>query len=213
MKLALFGASGMIGQRILGEAIRRGHEVTAIVRDPKKIAERNPKLKVVEGNVLDAGSVAKVVAGHDAVIDAFGPGPSGPWQAVVDAARVLIEALPKGKVKRLLFVGGAGSLEVSPGVDLIDAGKVPEEWKPPAIAHRDALKLLKKEGGDLEWTYFSPAAFIQPGERTGKFRVGGDQLLTDAKGESRISAEDFAIALLDEAEKPQHLRKRITVAY
>jgi putative NADH-flavin reductase len=213
MRIALFGATGLIGSRILNEALSRGHEITAIVRDPAKITQGNPKLHAVAGNVLDAASVAKLVPGHDAVISAYSPGTANPNGSVAHAAKSLIAGLTAAKVKRIVAVGGAGCLLVAPGVDLIDSGFLPAEWKTIAIDHRDAMKIFQTQGGDLDWTILCPAAYIQPGERTGKFRLGDNHLLSDAKKESRISAEDYAIALLDEVEKPGHLRQIFTVAY
>jgi putative NADH-flavin reductase len=212
MKIALIGATGTIGQRILREALGRGHTVTAIARDPSRVAEQNPNLTVVAGDLLDPRSVADAVAGHDAVVSSYGP-PQGSEQTLVDATRSLIDGVKRAGVKRLVAVGGAGSLEVSPGVQLVDTPHLPEAWRPIALAHRDALDVLRNQGGDLEWTNFSPAAFIAPGERTGTFRLGGDGLVTDAEGQSRISAEDYAIALLDEVEKPRHVGRRFTVGY
>ena len=208
MKLALFDASGMIGSRILSEALRRGHEVTAVVRHPEKFAHKHKNLTVAKGDVLDSASVAEAVKGHDAVLSAVGPAP----EVVKGAARSLIDGLTRAGVRRLVVVGGASSLEVAPGVRLIDAPHFPKEFLPVARAHGEALGTLKKNT-TLDWTYVSPPAMIGPGERTGKFRVGKDQLLTDARGESRISAEDYAIAFLDEVEHPQHLRQRFTVGY
>ena len=213
MKIALFGASGTIGQRILREALQRGHTVTAVVRDPSRLTEQHANLTAVSGNVLDPESVAATVAGHDAALSAYGPSGSQGVETVAEAARSLIAGLTKAGVKRLVVVGGAGSLEVAPGVKLIDSPQFPADYKPIAQAHADALDVYRKEGAALNWTNVSPAALIQPGERTGKFRLGGDQFLTDAEGQSRISAEDFAIALLDEVESPRHIRQRFTVAY
>lgn len=212
MKIALFGATGMIGQRVLHEALQRGHVVTAIVRDPGKLPATNPNLKTTSGDILDPQSVAAAVTGSDAVISAFGPGPDSP-EVLLPATRALIAGLKEAGVKRLVVVGGAGSLEVAPGVELVDAPTFPAAWKGIAIAHRDAYHLYKTEAEDLDWSYASPAALIEPGERTGVFRWGTDQLLTDAEGQSRISAEDFAIALLDEAEQHRHIKARFTVAY
>ncbi len=211
MNIALFGASGVLGQRILQEALERGHEVTAIVRDPARLTVKHPHLHVIAGNILDPERVAAAVTGHDVVISAFGPGIEGPVQTLVDAAHSLIAGLHRAGVKRLLIVGGAGSLEVAPGVQIVDTPQFPAEWKPVALAHRDALQVYR--GADLDWTYLSPAAWIAPGERTGHFRIGTNQLLTDERGESRISAEDFAMALLDEVEQPRFVRQRFTVAY
>lgn len=212
MKIALFGATGTVGQRILQEALRRGHTVTAVARDPSRIAEQNPNLTVVAGDMLDPQSVAEVVAGHDAVVSAYAP-PQGSEQTIVDATRSLIEGLKRAGVKRLVSVGGAGSLEVAPGVQLVDTPHLPEAWRPIALAHRDALDVYRAEGGDLEWTNFSPPALIEPGERTGSYRLGTDQLVTDVEGQSRISTEDYAVALLDEVEKPQHVGQRFTAGY
>lgn len=212
MKMALFGATGMIGQRILREALQRGHDVTAIARDTSGVTAQNSTLQTVNGDIQDPQSVAEMVMGQDVVISAYGPG-SGDPQTVVTAARSLIAGLKQAGVKRLVIVGGAGTLEVAPGVQLLDTDKLPKEWLPLVLAHRDAFNVYKAEGGDLDYSYFSPAALIEPGERTGKFRLGGDQLLTDEQGNSRISAEDYAVALVDEAEKPQHIRQRFTIAY
>jgi len=212
MKIALIGATGTIGQRILRETLQRGHTVTAIVRDPARLTETNPNLQVTVGNVLDAASIAAAVAGQDAVISAYGPPHDQPG-TLVDSTRALLSGLAQAGVKRLVTVGGAGSLEVAPGQELVDQPQFPEAWKPIALAHRDALNVYRNEGGVIDWTYFSPAAFIQPGERTGTFRLGGDQLVADAEGNSRISAEDYAIALVDEVENPQHIQKRFTVGY
>jgi putative NADH-flavin reductase len=210
MKIALFGPTGMIGSRILKEALSRGYEVTAIMRDSSTTLERRPHLDVKTGDILDAGSVAEAVRGSDVVISAFGPG-SGDPQLIVAAARSLIDGVKRSGVKRLIAVSGAGSLEVKPGLQLVDTPNFPAMWKPLALAHRDAVEVYRK--ADLDWTALSPAAIIEPGERTGKFRISTDQLLTDAKGESRISVEDYAIALLDEAEHPKFIRKRFAVAH
>jgi putative NADH-flavin reductase len=211
MKIALFGATGTIGRRIAQEALARGHELTAIVRDPARLDVSHECLTAVKGDVLDAASVAAAVKGHDAVISAYGPGGSAPPRTLVDAAPSLIEGLGRAAVRRLVVVGGAGSLEVAPGVQLVDTPGFPAAWKPAALAHRDALAVYRT--ADLDWTYVSPAALIAPGERTGRFRIGTDRLVIDDKGESRISAEDYAVALLDEVERPQFIRRRMTVGY
>ncbi|HLO52187.1 MAG TPA: NAD(P)-dependent oxidoreductase [Kamptonema sp.] len=216
MKLALFGANGMAGTQISKEALMRGHDLTAIVRDPARYSISGDSLTVVVGNVLDPASVAEIVKGHDAVISAAGPGnaiANNPDLApsILQAAHGLIEGLTRAGVRRLVVVGGAGSLFVAPGVQLVDTPSFPEQYRPASLAHREALGIYKK--ADLDWTFISPAGMFMPGERTGKFRLGTDQLITDENGESRISAEDFAIALLDEVEKPQYIRRQMTVAY
>jgi putative NADH-flavin reductase len=213
MRIALFGATGMIGSRILDEALQRGHEVTAIIRDPAKLQQTNPKLNAVAGDVLDPASVTALVAGHDVVISAYSPGIANTQGSVAQAAKSLIAGVTAAKVRRLLAIGGAGCLEVKPGVDLIDSGMLPEAWKAIAIDHRNALKIYQSDGGPLDWTVLCPAAYIEPGVRTGKFRLGSQQLVMDARNESRISAEDYAVALLDEVDKPAHIRQFFTLAY
>ncbi|TDE43425.1 NAD-dependent epimerase/dehydratase family protein [Nonomuraea mesophila] len=200
MKILLFGATGMVGQRIAAELAARGHEVTALSRTGP-----------VKGDVHDTATLAK---GHDAVISAIAPPRDGtePGPPFLAANRALIEGARTAEVRRLIVVGGAGSLQVSPGVDLVDTPGFPEGYKKESLAARDVLRLYR-EVTDLDWTFVSPAAEIGPGERTGAFRVGGDMLLTDDQGRSAISAEDFAVAIADEVEQDAHPRSRITVAY
>lgn len=214
MKIALIGATGMIGQRILNEALSRGHHVTAIARDPSKIAKR-PNLEVKLGDVMKPETVAPALNSADVLVSSCAPPKDDPRQAI-DSVRTLTEAVTAASNAanrriRLIMVGGAGSLEIAPGMQLVDTPNFPEAWKPIATAHRDALAALRKTA--IDWSYFSPAGFIQPGTRTGKYRLGTEQLVTDAKGESHISAEDYAVAMLDEIEKPQFIRKRFTAAY
>jgi putative NADH-flavin reductase len=218
-KIALFGATGVIGQRILNEALSRGHQVTAIVRDASRSPEKRPNLEIKIGDVLISESVAAAIAGTDVVVSSYGPGKGDP-QLVVTAAHALIAGVAAAGKKaahpiRLIVVGGAGSLEIAPGVQLLDTPEFPAAWKPVASAARDALAVYRTEGmkAGIDWTYFSPAAMIQPGTRTGKYRTATDQLVRDAKGESRISAEDYAVALLDEIETPRFSRRRFTAAY
>lgn len=210
MKIVLFGASGMIGSRILEEALSRNHQVTSVVRDPSRISTTNPALDVVTGDVLNAAQVAAIAAGHDVVINATSQSLE-PSQTMVDAAHALLDGLKQAGVQRVLVVGGAGSLEVAPGVQLLDAPGFPADLRGVALSHRDALEIYR--GADLDWTYISPPILIQPGERRGRFRTGGDQLLSDENGESHISTDDFAIAILDEVERPQSIRRRMTVGY
>jgi putative NADH-flavin reductase len=213
MKIAVIGATGFVGSAILQEALQRGHEVTAIVRHPEKV-KPHPKLRPLKADVQKGAEVTRSVAGHDAVISAFNPGWSNPdiYNQQVKGARSIINGVKKAGVKRLLFVGGAGSLEVKPGVQSVDLPEFPAEYKQGALATREALNLLRKEPS-LDWSFLSPSADLFPGQRTGKFRLGTDQLLADAKGESRISVEDYATAMIDEVEKPKHIRRRFTVGY
>lgn len=208
MKVVLFGATGMIGSRVLQELVRRGHTVTAVTRHPEKIAAA--KVKAVKGDVQDQSAVADLVKGADAVISAYAP-PTSNAELLVDAAHSLVAGLTEAGVKRVIVVGGAGSLEVAPGMQLVDSPGFPASYKAIALAHRDVLPVLKS--ADLDWSYFSPAGIIAPGERTGKFRLGETKLVADDKGESRISAEDYAVALVDELEYPHYLRQQFTAAY
>ena len=207
MKVVLYGASGMIGSRVLDELLRRGHQITAVVRNPAKITTSG--VRVLKGDVTETDSVAQTAAGAEAAISAYAP-PKGEEPTLSAATYALVDGLTRAGIKRLIMVGGAGSLKVG-GVPLVDAPGFPEDYRDIAMAHRDLLPILKES--DLDWSYFSPAAFIQPGERTGRFRLGGTDLVADDKGESRISAEDYAIALVDELENPQHIRQQFTIAY
>jgi putative NADH-flavin reductase len=211
MNIALFGATGTIGQRILAEALNRGHRVTAYVRDPSKLTTKHANLTVKTASGIDAATVAAAAAGQDVVVSAYGPRPGDDPAQLSAVARALLEGIARHPTVRLIHVGGAGSLEVAPGVQLVDTPGFPDAIKPIVYAHRDALDIYRKSTGN--WTYFSPAGLIQPGERTGKFRLGGDQLVATPDGQSRISAEDYAVALVDEAEKPQFTRKRFTIGY
>lgn len=204
--IVLIGATGYVGSRLLDEALRRGHAVTAIVRNTAKLP-RNPRLTPKQADVLK-DDLAAIIAGHNAVISAYNPSlPAG--ERGVSA---IIEAVKRAKVPRLLVVGGAGSLEIAPGKRLLDSAEFPAQYRRGALATAAVLDVLRAEA-DLQWTYLSPAAELVPGERTGRFRVGGDGLLRDERGRSRISLEDYAVAMLDELEQPAHTGRRFTVAY
>jgi putative NADH-flavin reductase len=213
VKIAVIGASGKVGSFIRDEALARGHQVTAIVRHPEKITVRNPHLTVVKADVLK-DKVDELVKGHDAVISAYSPGLGSPdmYNEHVKGAKAIISGVKKSGIKRLLVVGGAGSLEIAPGVQLVDTVDFPESFKGGALATRETLYMLKKEK-ELEWTFLSPPQTLDLGERTGRYRVGKDQLLKDKNGESKISTQDYAVAMLDELEHPKHIRERFTVAY
>lgn len=203
MKIALIGATGFIGSRLLAELTVRGHAVSAITRNPEKVAAV-VGVTALKGDVFDRDGLAALLAGHDAVISAVHFTASDP--------AVLLAAVTQSGVKRYLVVGGAGSLEVAPGKQLFDTPEFPAIYLAEAKKGGAFLDLLKGES-ELDWTFLSPSALIQPGERTGRFRLGRDQLLVDAQGKSAISAEDYAIALVDELEKPTHSRQRFTVGY
>jgi uncharacterized protein len=216
MHIVLFGAGGQVAQRIAREALNRDHRVTAVVLDRKRFKTYDDRLTVVEGSATDPASVARVSSGADAIVNAISPRPHPDGRSgssLVDAARALIQGAKRAGVKRLVIVGGAGSLEVAPGKQLVDSPDFPAAYKPEALAHRDALAVYRAEAGDLEWTNISPAALFTPGERTGKYRTGDDQLLADKQGKSFITFEDYAIAVLDELERPKHAGRRMTVAY
>jgi hypothetical protein len=212
MKIALIGASGFIGSGLLDEALARGHRVTALVAHPDKLPARDG-LSAIGTDVLDTERLAAQLAGHNAVISAF----SGHAQQDVRGyygrgIESILAAVKRAGVPRLLVVGGAGSLEVAPGVQLVDTADFPAQWKESALGARDTLERLRREP-ELDWTLLSPAALIAPGERSGSFRLGGDQLLVDGEGNSRISLQDYALAMVDELEHPAHSRRRFTLAY
>ena len=202
MKIALIGASGQAGSRILAELVARGHDVTAIVRNPEKVAA-GPHVTAVKGDVHEPDSLAKLLAGHDAVISSVHFSATDP--------DMLLAAVRASGVKRYLVVGGAASLEIAPGQKLLNSPNFPEAYRVEATAGSAYLDLLRS-ATDLDWTFLSPSAFFVAGERTGKFRLGTDQLLSTDTGSS-ISFEDYAIAMADEIEEPKHIKARFTVGY
>ncbi|MCY0938439.1 NAD(P)-dependent oxidoreductase [Streptomyces sp. H34-S4] len=215
MNILLFGASGHIGSAIAGELLSRGHSVTGVTRTGEIAGTSHESLKVVAGDVTNADTVAELSAqGYDAVGSAVGPklGVDDDHKIIVGAANALIAGLTRSGVRRVVVLGGAGSLEVSPGVKVIDNPNFPAVWKQNALAQSEALGLYR-QAGSLDWTFISPAAQIEPGERTGTYRVGGEQLLVDAQGQSRISIEDYAVAFSDVLERGDAIQSRITVAY
>jgi putative NADH-flavin reductase len=213
MKIALLGATGFVGSALLTEALNRGHTVTAIVRHPEKLEKRDG-LVAKAGDVYDTARLATLLRGQDAVISAFNPGWKNPslYDDQVRGTASIIAAVKQAGVKRVLWVGGAGGLEVEPGVRLVDRPGMPDWVKPGSLATIDALEQLRREP-ELDWSVLAPSAQLQPGQRTGKFRLGGDQLLVYAHGDSRISLQDYAVAMLDELEHPAHIRQRFTVGY
>ncbi|MFD2247085.1 NAD(P)-dependent oxidoreductase [Pontibacter ruber] len=214
MKIAIIGGSGNIGSRITHEALSRGHEVTVIVRHPDKYTLENESLTVTKGDVLQVDDLAAKIEDHDAVVVSYSPGwgPGTDYHKYTEVAYAVIEAAKKAGVKRILNVGGAGSLYVAEGVQAVDTPDFPAEWKEGAAAMRDSLEIYRNEQ-DLEWTFFSPAFQIGPGKRTGRFRLGTENPVVDEKGKSLISYEDFAVAVLDELENPQYIRQRFTIGY
>jgi uncharacterized protein len=209
VKVALYGATGKSGSRILTELVSRGHDVIAIARNPAKLPQPGRSVLVKQDDLSDPKKIAVAIDGADAVISAYAP-PEDNVDAIVGVTQRQVDAVSRTKA-RLLVVGGAGGLEVAPGVTLVDSGHLPEAYLPIAKAHIKALNVLR--ASTIDWTYLAPAAYFIPGERTGKFRLGKDELIANAQQESRISMEDYAIALVDEVEKPSHRRERFSVGY
>lgn len=213
MKIALIGATGYVGAALLEEALNRGHQVTALVRHPEKLPQHT-NLAATQANIHDVAALSEQLRGHDAVLSAFNPG----WgvadirEQFITGSHAIIAATKAAGVKRLLVVGGAGSLYVAPGKQLIDSEGFPAEYKEGAEGARQALNQLRDEA-ELEWTFLSPAAHLEPGPRTGQFRLGGDDLLLKDGQPGHISVADLAVALLDETEQPRHVRQRFTLAY
>jgi putative NADH-flavin reductase len=214
LKIVVFGGTGNIGQRIVREALSRGATVTVVVRDTAATAlPSDPQLTLIKGDILNAADDARLLKGTTAVVCAVSfrkPQPDPP--SYRKAAVALVTALrgAGGGAPELIFVGGAGSLEVKPGVLLVDS--MPAAYRGEVMGQKDALDYFRTVT-DVPWTYFSPAAGIAPGTRTGRFRLGADRLIVDAKGDSHISMEDYAVAVLDEIEKPAHLHQRFTIGY
>jgi putative NADH-flavin reductase len=207
MNVVLYGATGNSGRSILQELVSRGHRVTAVARDASKLPAT---VIAVQDDLSSVDKIASIIAGADVVVSAYAP-PPGDTDALLGVTEREIQAVKKAGNARLIVVGGAGLLEVAPGVTVITSGHLPEQYLPIAKSHQKALEILKKS--DVNWTYFSPAAFFVPGERTGKFRLGTTGLIADAKGDSRISFDDYAIALVDEIEKPAHERGQMSIGY
>ncbi|WP_035845171.1 NAD(P)-dependent oxidoreductase [Kitasatospora azatica] len=214
-KIAVFGANGTIGSRIVREALNRGHQVTAVVRDPAKITEQHPSLTVVKGDVLEPVSVRAAATGQDVLVSAVGGGDGPGHLATIEpAARSLVTGLRElgDQAPRLIAVGGAGSLRTPDGKQVWDAPGLPDWLLQIMHAHGDALDYYRTVS-DLAWTSLSPAAMIETGERTGHYRTSLEELVAADDGTSHITAEDYAVAVLDEIEQPQHLGERFACGY
>lgn len=220
MNIALLAAAGRAGRTILNELISRGHQVTAVVRNLDKLPKQLPDtVKCVRDDLSSVERIAEIITGADAVVSAYGPPSSDPrytsdtsyTDQLVSVTERLIAAVRKASAPRLVVVGGCGSLEFSPGVTVLESGFWPAQYVPIATSHTKALAALR--ASDINWTYFSPPMSITAGERTGKFRLGGDSVIKDAAGKSRVSFEDYAVAVVDELEKPAHERSRFTIGY
>jgi putative NADH-flavin reductase len=217
MNIALIGATGFLGSAILPELLNRGHRVTALARNPAKLSPQE-RLTVATADVLDSAQVARAVKGHDVVISAYNPGWQEPeiYDLFMKGSLAIRAGVKQAGVKRLLVVGGAGSLYVAPGVQLMDTAEfakhVPANLMPGIRAARDELARLREET-ELEWSFISPPPSQLDGDRRGAYRLGGEQVLMDGDGFGQISKYDLAIAIVDEIETPRHIRKRFTVAY
>jgi len=217
MKLALVGATGFVGSHLLLEALRREHVVTVVVRDPQKVHLKEPNLIVKQGNALDPDSLAALIKGNDVLVSAYNAGWHNPklYAEFLKGSRAIQQACKLAGINRLLVVGGAGSLEIAPGKQLVDSPDFPEDWKQGALAARDYFNELRLEK-ELDWVFVSPAIEMHPGTsgiRTGNYRTGNNQPVFNKDNESKISVEDLAVALLDEVENARFHQQRFTVAW
>ena len=213
--VVLIVASGFVGTAILNELLNRGHKVTANVRDPAKVTASNPNLKVVQADVTDTDVLIEASKGKDAVISAYNPGWKNPniYEETLKNYPLIVDSVKKAGVERLLIVGGAGTLFYAPGKMVMDADDVPAKLLPGIKSLGEFyLNTLRKEN-DIDWIFLSPAANMTPGERTGKFRIGKDDLVVDVNGDSNISVEDYAVAMVDELEQKHHHKERFTIGY
>lgn len=216
MKIALIGASGYVGSQILTELLSRHHQVSAFVRSPEKLSPQ-PALSIQKLDIFEEKELAQALAGHDVVISSFNTFNDGLPERFAASLQVkgtesLLSATKSAGIHRVLMVGGAGVLEIAPHKQLVDTAQFPKEYKNMALAMREVLGVLSKEH-QLDWVFVAPSALLVPGERTGQFRLGLNQLLVNEKGESKISTQDFAVAMVNELEEPKHHQQRFTVGY
>lgn len=214
-RIVLIGANGFVGSAILNEALNRGIKVTAVVRNPDSIKISNTNLTIVKADVSNADKVAELSTGFDTVISAYNPGWRNPniYKDTLKVYPQILEGTKKAGVKRLLIVGGAGTLFVAPGLTVMDSGAIPSEIMDgvKSLAEFYLNTLLNEK--EIDWVFFSPAGIIEPGERTGNYRLDKDNLILDKKGESKISVQDYAKAMIDEFETPAHHKERFTIGY
>lgn len=213
--VVLIGASGFVGSAILNELLNRGHKVTAVVRDPGKVKVSSPALSVVKADVSDTAAITDICKGKDAVISAYNPGWGNPdiYNETLKNYPLILDAVKKSGVKRLLCVGGAGTLFCAPGVRIVDSGAIPPEIMGGVKSLGEFYLNTLVNEKDIDWVFFSPAGTLEPGKRTGVFRLGKDDLIVDKEGKSRISVEDYAVAMVDELEQPKHHMERFTIGY
>lgn len=213
--VTLIGASGFVGTAILNELLARGHRVTAVVRNPGKIGIKSPSLTVVQSDVTDTSALVAACKGRDAVISAYNPGWTNPniYEETLRNYPLILEAVRQSGVRRLLCVGGAGTLFCAPGLRVVDSGVIPDAIMGGVRSLGEFYLNTLMNEKEIDWIFFSPAGTLEPGKRTGKFRLGKDNLIVDENGNSHISVEDYAVAMVDELEMPQHHRERFTIGY
>lgn len=216
MKIALIGTSGFVGTAILTELLSREHKVTAIARNPETILSQD-NLKIVAADIYNREQLVEILNNHDAVVSAFNPGWKAPnlYDDFIKGATIIQEAVKSSNVDRFIVIGGAGSLYVSEGIQLVDTGIIPEEWLPGPLAARDYLNIIREEK-DLDWAFFSPAIEMHQessGIRKGTYRLGKDNPVYDGNGKSVLSVEDVAVVIADELEQSRHHYERFTAAY
>lgn len=213
--VTLIGASGFVGTAILNELLARGHRVTAVVRNPGKIGIKSPSLTVVQADVTDTSALVAACKGHDAVISAYNPGWTNPniYEETLRNYPLILEAVRQSGVRRLLCVGGAGTLFCALGLRVVDSGVIPDAIMGGVRSLGEFYLNTLMNEKEIDWIFFSPAGTLEPGKRTGKFRLGKDDLIVDENGNSHISVEDYAVAMVDELEMPQHHYERFTIGY
>lgn len=213
--VTLIGASGFVGTAILNELLARGHRVTAVVRNPGKIGIKSPSLTVVQADVTDTSALVAACKGRDAVISAYNPGWTNPniYEETLRNYPLILEAVRQSGVRRLLCVGGAGTLFCAPGLRVVDSGVIPDAIMGGVQSLGEFYLNTLMNEKEIDWIFFSPAGTLEPGKRTGKFRLGKDDLIVDENGNSHISVEDYAVAMVDELENPKHHYERFTIGY
>lgn len=213
--VVLIGASGFVGTAILNELLTRGHKVTAIVRNPQKISTTHPNLTVIKADVSDTNALVDACKGKDAVISAYNPGWTNPniYDEILRNYPLILNAVKQSGVERLLCVGGAGTLFCAPGLRVVDSGVIPDAIMGGVKSLGEFYLNTLIHEKDIDWVFFSPAGTLEPGKRTGVFRLGKDDLIVDENGNSHISVEDYAVAMVDELETPKHHYERFTIGY
>lgn len=213
--VVLIGASGFVGNVILNELLSRGHKVTAVVRNPKKINVTNSNLEIVKTDVSDTNVMVEICKGKEAIISAYNPGWANPdiYEETLRNYPLILEAAKRSGVKRLLCVGGAGTLFCAPGLRVVDSGAIPDAIMGGVKSLGEFYMNTLMNEKAIDWIFFSPAGTLKPGKRTGKFRLGKDELIVDENGISHISVEDYAVAMVDELENPKHHYERFTIGY